>query len=151
MPQSFELRHVATILEFKMKRIIIYCLRLKFRSFVTTIHGWPTQPTIKEIKNLITDQEVNEKQMSGATVENNKKSLFTDKKRHYFKHYSGGGFKGDVNNLRGYQQKSSSQIGGAQKNRGSGGQYKSNKKFEGNCYNCEKKKKKEPYIERLQV
>ena len=134
-----ELDSTVAISEFRMKRIIVRGLRPEFRSFVTTVRCRPTQPTIKKYENLLANQEVIDKQMSGASVKNDKEMLFIDEKRHRFRQHSVRGSKGDVDKSRGHQQEGNSQTEGAERKHGNGAQYKPKKKFEENCYNCEKK------------
>lgn len=67
-------------------------------------------PTINEFENLLANQEAIDKQINGASIENNEKVLFTDKKRHRFRWHSVGGSKGDVDKLKRHQQEISSQI-----------------------------------------
>lgn len=52
-----ELDPEAKIGEPRMRRIIIHGLKAEFRSFVATIQGWPTQPSLGEIENLLAGQE----------------------------------------------------------------------------------------------
>jgi len=58
-----ELDPEAPIGDTRMKRIIIYGLKLEFRSFVAAIQGWQTQPSLVEFENLLAGQEALAKQM----------------------------------------------------------------------------------------
>lgn len=87
---------------------------------------------------MLADQEAIDKQTSRTSVKNNEQSLFIDKKRHWFRGYSSGGSKRDINKSRDHKQESSSQIERVQRNCNNGSQYKPKKKFKKNCYNYEK-------------
>lgn len=60
--ENFKLDPTAAISESRIKRIIVHGLRPEFESFIIDIKGWPTQPTIKEFKHLLVDQEVIDEQ-----------------------------------------------------------------------------------------
>ena len=51
-----------------MKRIIIHGLRPEYRGFIAAIQGWPTQPSLLQLENLLADQEALAKQMAGVLV-----------------------------------------------------------------------------------
>jgi histone acetyltransferase (RNA polymerase elongator complex component) len=50
-----QLDPTAPIGESRIKRIIIHGLQPEYRGFVTTIQGWPTQPSLVEFENLLAD------------------------------------------------------------------------------------------------
>lgn len=52
-----ELDPQSMIGEARMKRIIIHRLKQDYRSFVATVQGWPTQPTLAEFENLLASEE----------------------------------------------------------------------------------------------
>ena len=52
----------AAIPESRIKRIIIHGLRPEYRSFITAIQGWSTQPSLIDLENLLADQEAMAKQ-----------------------------------------------------------------------------------------
>ena len=60
-----------------MKRIIIHGLRPEYRSFITAVQGWPTQPSLVEFENLLANQEVMAKQMGGITLKGEEETLYT--------------------------------------------------------------------------
>lgn len=43
----------ANINEERMRRIIIHRLKPKYNAYITAIRGWPTQPTLIELENLL--------------------------------------------------------------------------------------------------
>ncbi|XP_050111787.1 uncharacterized protein LOC126590352 [Malus sylvestris] len=75
-----ELDPSATIVESRIKRIIIHGLRPEYRGFVTAIQGWPTQPSLVELENLLADQEAFKKQMGGVSLRGEEESLYTKTK-----------------------------------------------------------------------
>ena len=48
----------AAIPESRIKRIIIHGLRPEYRSFITAIQGWSTQPSLIDLENLLANPEV---------------------------------------------------------------------------------------------
>ncbi|KAL0418759.1 UNVERIFIED_CONTAM: hypothetical protein Sradi_1289400 [Sesamum radiatum] len=62
-----------------MKRIIIHGLKPEFRSFVATVQGWPTQPSLVEFENLLAGQEALAKQMGGVSLKNDEEALYANK------------------------------------------------------------------------
>lgn len=65
-----------------MKRIIIHVHRPEYNGFIATARGWPTQPTLVELENLLTNQETLAKQMGNTTLRerDEEKVLFINKK-----------------------------------------------------------------------
>ena len=61
----------------RMRRIIIHGLRPKYRSIVAAIQGWPIQPSLVELENLLTDQEALVKQMVRVSLKSDKEALFS--------------------------------------------------------------------------
>ena len=61
-----------------MRRIIIHGLRPEYRSFVATIQGWPVQPSLVELENLLADQEALVKQMVGVSLKSDEEALFSN-------------------------------------------------------------------------
>nr|KAJ0228036.1 hypothetical protein LSAT_V11C100047720 [Lactuca sativa] len=59
----------------QMMRIIMQGLRPKYRSLVTTIQGWPVQPSLVDFENLLAIQEAMAKQMGGITLKSEKEAL----------------------------------------------------------------------------
>ena len=52
-----ELDETSKIVNNRMRRIIIHGLRPQYHSFMAAVQGWPTQPSIEELKNLLVSQE----------------------------------------------------------------------------------------------
>ena len=75
-----ELDPKSTIVESRMKRIIIHGLRPEYRSFIIVVQGWPTQPSLVEFKNLLASQEAMAKQIGGITLKGVKKKHSTQVK-----------------------------------------------------------------------
>jgi hypothetical protein len=50
-----------------MKRIIINGLRSKYSGFMAVVSGWPIQPTLVELENLLANQEALAKQMGNIS------------------------------------------------------------------------------------
>ena len=68
--------------DFRMRRIIIHGLRPEYRGFIAAIQGWPTQPSLVELENLLADQEMLAKQMSVVSLESeSEKALFSGDRR----------------------------------------------------------------------
>ena len=63
-----------------MKRIIIHGLRPEYNGFIAAVRGWPTQPSLVELENLLANQEELAKRMSGVTIKDEDEALFTSKK-----------------------------------------------------------------------
>lgn len=128
-----ELDPMSIIEKARMKRIIIHGLRPEYRSFVLTVQGWPTQPSLVEFENLLAGQEAMARQMGGLTLKGEEEALYTSKSRGNFKSSTKGEHK---NADKGRNQQGTTQSWKPQKNDNKSSQ---GKKFEGNCYNCEKK------------
>ncbi|XP_076907755.1 uncharacterized protein LOC143564329 [Bidens hawaiensis] len=65
-----------------MKRIIVHGLKPEYRTFVTAIQGWPTQPTLTEFEYLLAGQEALVKQVTGVLVKNDAEALYVKKGKH---------------------------------------------------------------------
>ncbi|KAE8730369.1 tir-nbs resistance protein [Hibiscus syriacus] len=63
-----ELDPTTAIGEARIKRIIVHGLRPEYRGFVAAVQGWPTQPSLVELKNLLAVQEAMAKQMGGVSL-----------------------------------------------------------------------------------
>ncbi|CAL2236840.1 unnamed protein product [Prunus armeniaca] len=129
----------ATIVESRIKRIIIHGLRPEYQGFVAPVQGWPTQLSLVEFENFLVDQEAMAKQIGGVSLKSEEESLYTNKSKSNFKQHFGSGSKRDDDKVKGRQGEGSSRPGGASKFHGNHGQSKNNKRFEGICYNCGKK------------
>ncbi|KAF7830116.1 Retrovirus-related Pol polyprotein from transposon TNT 1-94 [Senna tora] len=128
-----ELDPEAPIGEARVKRIIIHGLKPEYRGFVAAIQGWQTQPSLVEFENLLAGQEALAKQMGGASSKDHEEALYANKGRSNFKQNGTGGSKRNDNETRTRQGDKSSRDGEGSKNRNHG------KKFEGKCFNCNKK------------
>ncbi|KAE8675430.1 putative RING/U-box superfamily protein [Hibiscus syriacus] len=125
-----ELDPTAAIGEAMIKRIIVHGLRPEYRGFVAVVQGWPTQPSLVELENLLAGQEAMTKQMGGVSLKGEEEALYTSKSRDTFQRYTSNGSKKDGDKVKNYQGKGGPHSGGASKNRGN------NRKFDGKCYNC---------------
>ncbi|KAK4434384.1 hypothetical protein Salat_0601200 [Sesamum alatum] len=125
-----ELDPEAPIGETRMKRIIIHGLKPEFRSFVAAVQGWPTQPSLVELENLLAGQEALAKQMGGASLKNDEEALYASKGRRNSKV---SGFKKSDDKARSHQSEGSIRTAEGSKNHGNV------KKFKGKCYKCGKK------------
>jgi hypothetical protein len=116
----------------RIRRIIIHGLRPEYRTFIAAIQGWPSQPSLVELENLLADQEALAKQTSGVSLKSDEEALFSRDKK-------GRPRPNTSRNTRKHDDKDShhgsSQIGGAQNKDKRGGQSKNNNKFDGKCYN----------------
>ena len=72
-----ELDPASNISNSRMRRIIIHGLRLEHRSFVLAVQGWPVQPSLVELENLLTNQEALVKQMVGVSLKSENEALFS--------------------------------------------------------------------------
>ena len=67
--------------EARMRRIIINGLRPEYHGFIAAIRGWPTQPSLVELENLLANQEELAKKMGTITIKEQEEALFTSKKK----------------------------------------------------------------------
>ena len=72
-----ELDPASNISDSRMRRIIIHGLRPKYRSFVAAIQGWPVQPSLVELENLLANQEALVKQMVEVSLKSEEEALFS--------------------------------------------------------------------------
>ena len=70
-----ELDSTSTISESRMRRIIIHGLRPEYRGFIAAIQGWPNQPSLIELENLLADQEALAKQIAGVSLKSDEEAL----------------------------------------------------------------------------
>ncbi|XP_062079284.1 uncharacterized protein LOC133783653 [Humulus lupulus] len=89
--------------------------------------GWPSQPSLTELENLLADQEALAKKLFVVSIKSDEEALFSSNKK-------GRPRPSSSKCSRRYDDKDghhgSSQIGGAQKKDNRGGQFKSNNKFD---------------------
>ena len=90
-----ELDPKSAIVESRMKRIIIHGLRPEYRSFITAVQGWPTQPSLVEFENLLASQEAMAKQMGGFTLKGEEEALYTSESRSNNRPSTKRGYNGD--------------------------------------------------------
>ena len=74
-----ELDPASNISESRIKRIIIHGLRPEYRSFIAAVQGWPVQPSLVELENLLADQEAMVTQMIGVSLKSEEEALFSGK------------------------------------------------------------------------
>ncbi|KAE8677916.1 Protochlorophyllide reductase C family protein [Hibiscus syriacus] len=67
--------------EARIKRIIVHGLRPEYRSFVAAVQGWPTQPSLVEFENLLTDQETMAKKMGGVLLKSEEEMFYINQSR----------------------------------------------------------------------
>ncbi|XP_074277962.1 uncharacterized protein LOC141601566 [Silene latifolia] len=101
------------ITDTRIRRIIIFGLRPGFSTLIATIRGWATQPTLIEFKNMLANQEALDKQMSGASIKEEEKALFGNKKS-----YQGGDKRNSGSSSQGGSNR---KPGGFRKGQGRGG------------------------------
>nr|CAD1832100.1 unnamed protein product [Ananas comosus var. bracteatus] len=70
-----------TISQYFMKRIIIHSLKPEYNGFITAIRGWPTQPTLVKLENLLANQEALAKQMVGVSLKTEEEALFSSRRK----------------------------------------------------------------------
>nr|CAD1841788.1 unnamed protein product [Ananas comosus var. bracteatus] len=124
----------------RMKRIIIHGLKPEYNGFITAIRGWPTQPTLVELENLLANQEALAKQMAGVSLKTEEEALFSSRRK--------GRATGGPRNVKPLKEFSGSKqrlgeshlTGGVhnQKEKNTW-QFKGDKRRSGKCYNCGKK------------
>jgi hypothetical protein len=54
-------------------------LRPEYRNFIVAVQGWPVQPSLVELENLLADQEAMVKQMIGVSLKSEEEALFSGK------------------------------------------------------------------------
>ena len=123
-----ELDEASKIGSGRMRRIITHGLRPEYRGFMAAVQGWPTQPSIEELENLLTSQEMLARQIAGVSLKSEEVALFTNKKRSQARSQYGGRTRGNI------------QFGGAQQKQQQDNQRsKSFRRSNGECFNCGKK------------
>ena len=66
--ENSDLDPKANINQERKRRIIIHGLRPEYNAFITAIRGWPIQPSLIELENLLANQESLCKQMVGVSL-----------------------------------------------------------------------------------
>lgn len=71
------------ISEARMRRIIIHGLRPEYNGFMAAVRGWPTQPSLVELENLLANQEALAKEMGRITLkeQDEEEALFVGRKK----------------------------------------------------------------------
>jgi hypothetical protein len=65
----------------RMRRIIINGLKPEYQGFIATVSGWPTQPSLVELENLLANQEELAKKMGGIVVKKKRRHSSQAKKK----------------------------------------------------------------------
>jgi hypothetical protein len=71
--------------EARMKRIIIHGIRPEYSGFIAAVRGWPNQPSLVELENLLVNQEELAKQIGSITEKEEEEALFTSKMKGSFR------------------------------------------------------------------
>ncbi|GMI95722.1 hypothetical protein HRI_003241500 [Hibiscus trionum] len=118
--------------EARMKRIIIHGLRPEYNGFIAAVRGWPTQPSLVELENLLANQEELAKQMNDVTIKDEEEALFTNKKKGTSRR------QGVAKGGKLYPRDRSNTSGGARRrNEDYHQQYEENdRRQSGECFNC---------------
>ncbi|KAK3009164.1 hypothetical protein RJ639_014064 [Escallonia herrerae] len=119
-----QLDEESRISDARQQRIIIRGLKPEYSGFITTIQGWPSQPSLLELESLLANQESLAKQMAGLSVKDNEEALFVGR--------------GNKSINKNKQSQGSFQTGEASNGRELEKQ-ESNFKTKVTCYNCGKK------------
>ncbi|PHT38397.1 Cytochrome [Capsicum baccatum] len=64
----------------RLRRFLILCLNKEYTPFVTSIQGWAQQPSVEELKNLLSNQEALAKQMAKGFNSGHGAVLFSKEK-----------------------------------------------------------------------
>ena len=95
---------------------------------MAAVQGWPTQPSIEELENLLVSQETLAKQMAGVSLNTEEVALFTNKKKNQPRGNNGGKTRGNIKS-KGFQQRQQH----------NNQQSKNSRRQNGECFNCGKK------------
>ncbi|KAJ4718987.1 Retrovirus-related Pol polyprotein from transposon TNT 1-94 [Melia azedarach] len=131
-----ELDHTSKISESRMRRIIIHGLKPEYRSFIAAVQGWPIQPSLVDLENLLADQEALAKQMARVSLKTEDQALFINKRKGRPQQQNNKGLKDDRSKR---QQEGDFQSGGAQQNRRrKSQQVQGYRQSKGHCFVCGK-------------
>lgn len=76
--------YLCTLSEARQRRCIIRGLRPVFIPFITSTQGWNQQPSVEELKSLLSSQETLAKEMAGLSLNGGEgTALFTQKRRNF--------------------------------------------------------------------
>lgn len=67
----------------RMRRIIICGLKQVYIPFVTSVQGWAQQPSLEEFENLLSSQELLDKQMIEASIKEGEGIALVADKRNF--------------------------------------------------------------------
>ncbi|CAM8881464.1 unnamed protein product [Rhodiola kirilowii] len=119
----------------RIRRIIIAGLKVEYNAFISAIQGWPVQPSLIDLENLLANQEALLEQMSGMSIRSTEEALYTNSRGGHSQRHGT-----TRQNNRGGHQRRSIQRGGAQQQRGRGGeQQRPIQQSDDKCYNCGKR------------
>lgn len=133
--------------EARMRRIIIHGLRPEFKGLVAATRGWPQQPTLVELENLLANEENLEDKFNKVTIKDEEKALFTKRNgdqgpKKYYNNFKHGEEKNDSPPWRKKHWRGS-HSGGAPKNQDSrNGERGDRDRGRGRAIQCFKCKKK---------
>lgn len=100
-----ELDSEAKIGEARMRRIIIHSLKPEYRGFKTAIQGWPTQPILVELENLLAGQEALAKQLAGVSIKKDEEALYANSGKEKNRFNKGSNRRYDKNKQQGNQRR----------------------------------------------
>ncbi|GJN07117.1 hypothetical protein PR202_ga24915 [Eleusine coracana subsp. coracana] len=123
----------------RMKRIIIHGLRPDYNGFIATVRGWPTQPSLVELENLLTNQEELAKQMGRITLKEEEEALFTNNKKKGPPREQGRPKPRWIEGGKPHPKERRNTSGGAQ---GKREDRQNMRKYNDGCFNCGKKRKR---------
>ncbi|KAG8497318.1 hypothetical protein CXB51_008528 [Gossypium anomalum] len=135
--EIYELDSSSRIADSRIRKIIIHGLRPEYRSFVAVIQGWPTQPSLADLENLLMSQEALAKQMGRVSVKTGDVALFSEKSKEKPRYNVKSRPRKDDRKSK--NRYGSSKFGETQKRSSYNNWFNQRKKFDGDCYNCCKK------------
>ena len=128
------------ISEARMRRIIIHGLRPEYNGFMAAVRGWPTQPSLVELENLLANQEALAKEMGKITLkeQDEEEALFVNRKSPLMGRETA---KEKWTRGERWCPKESNYPWGAQRRRGEEDQHQlmEERAKRGECFNCGKK------------
>ncbi|KAL3506315.1 hypothetical protein ACH5RR_031697 [Cinchona calisaya] len=68
------------ITEMRTKRIIIHGLRTEYKGLITATRGWSKEPTLAELKSLLTNEEALDSSTSKVSTNDEENALSTKRK-----------------------------------------------------------------------
>ncbi|PNT65456.1 uncharacterized protein LOC112272327 [Brachypodium distachyon] len=124
--------------EARMRRIIIHGLRPEYNGFMAAVMGWPTQPSVVELENLLANQEELAKQMGSITFKerDGEDALFTYRKKSPLR--SREAVKEKWTKDERWYPRESNYSGGAQRRKEDQRKLIYERRKKGECFNCGK-------------